>query len=121
MKTILLVDDNENFQYLIKEFLERSKKNQYKFIVAANPMIGLDQYYKHKDVIDLVLCDYFMPVQNGSDLLEIIKQQNPNIPCLLVSGDTQIKKEKFSSVDESFSKFELDEIVNYVQKQLSNY
>lgn len=117
MKTILLIDDNENFQYLIKDLLERNKSSQYRFITASNPMSGLDEYYKYREIIDLVLCDYFLPVQNGNDLLEIIKKQNPTIKCLLVSGDTHIKKQQFPFVDKSFTKFELEELVNYIQRQ----
>lgn len=112
MRTILLVDDNEDFRSVVKDLYY--KNNKFRFIEASNPLEALDLFYKNHAEIDIVLCDYFLPVQNGTDFLEIIKQNNPLIKCVLISGDEDVKQRKFSYVDKIFSKLELNELVRYL-------
>jgi YesN/AraC family two-component response regulator len=69
----------------------------------------------NKNNIDIVVCDFFMPVQNGNDFLEIVKKNKPSTKCLLVSGDVQIKNRKFAYVDSIFSKLDLNELIVYVK------
>lgn len=116
MKKILLVDDNESFKVLIKTLFETNHCQNYQFIEADNPIDALDKFYKYGINIEIVLCDFFLPVQNGNELLEIIKQQSPTTKCLLISGDDHIKNKKFKFVDETFSKLSLNELISYVKK-----
>ena len=115
MKTILLVDDNAEFRGLIKEMF-RGEKIKFNFIESNDPILALEAFYKNDKNIDIVVCDFFMPVQNGNDFLEIIKQNKPNITCLLVSGDIQIKDRKYPYVDSAFSKLDLGELYTYLTK-----
>lgn len=117
MKTILLVDDNAEFRGLIKDML-KFEKTKFKFTVieSSDPIVALEAFYRHNKSIDIVVCDFFMPVQNGNDFLEIIKQNKPGIQCLLVSGDIQIKDRKYEYVDSAFSKLELGELFTYLNK-----
>lgn len=114
MKTILLVDDNENFRIMLKEFI-KMENNNFKFIESDNPLDALETFYMHDKEIDIVLCDFFMPVQNGNDFLEIVKKNKPSTKCLLVSGDSQIRKTKYIFVDIAFSKLDLNELVAYLK------
>ncbi|MGN7612071.1 PAS domain S-box protein [Magnetococcales bacterium HHB-1] len=57
---ILVVDDNEDNQLLIKAFL---KQTAYRLTFANNGQTGLDKF--KDDVFDLVLMDIQMPVMDG--------------------------------------------------------
>jgi PAS domain S-box-containing protein len=35
---------------------------------------------------DIVLCDYFMPRFSGPDALRLVRQRNPNLPVIIISG-----------------------------------
>lgn len=116
MKTILLVDDNEGFKYLLKTLFETNNCRDYKFIEAANPVEALNKYYQYNKKIDIVICDFFLPVQNGNELLEIIKGQSPMTKCLLISADDHLKTKKFNNVDEIFSKMNMSSLIEYIKK-----
>lgn len=115
MKTILLIDDNADFRGILKDIFREEKRN-YKFIESSNPIDALETFYKNDKNIDIVLCDFFLPVQNGNEFLEIIKKNKPSIKCLLVSGDIQIKSRQYSYVDNVFSKLDLSELISYFKK-----
>lgn len=113
MKTILIVDDNAEFRGILKDLFKEGTSN-YKFIESSNPIEALDTF--HNKEIDIVLCDFFLPVQNGNDFLEIVKKNRPAIKCLLVSGDSQVRERRYAYVDSTFSKLDLNELIIYLNK-----
>lgn len=113
MKTVLIVDDNAEFRGILKELFKEGTRN-YKFIESSDPIDALSKLH-NKDV-DIVLCDLFLPVQNGNDFLEIVKRNRPAIKCLLVSGDAQVKERRYAYVDSTFSKLDLNELIIYLNK-----
>lgn len=118
MKTILIVDDNKDFCSVFKELYSGKK---YKIIEAHNPLSALEHFNKNNFEIDIVVCDFYLPIQNGNDFLEIVKKKSPNVKCLLISADDDIKERKFPYVDNTFSKFDLDEIKNYLDQLESEF
>jgi len=77
-KRILIVEDEEsNFRYL-KYTLEITK---VKLIRAHNGIQAIDILRTNKD-IDLVLMDIHLPVMNGYDATQVIREFNPDIPII---------------------------------------
>lgn len=77
--TILVVDD----EAMIRELCARALKD-YRILEAENGQEAL-QLLDHQSV-DLVLVDVMMPVMNGLDLLQSIKEQDPEQLVIVMTG-----------------------------------
>jgi len=83
--TLLFVEDDPSQREMVYEYLEEhSFKNIH---VANNGADGLVLYHKHQP--DIILTDLNMPLMNGLEMASLIKQNNPQIPILLVTSNFQ--------------------------------
>jgi two-component system response regulator AtoC len=78
---ILIVDDDDKIVFAFREVL---KKEGYKSIVARNGEEGLEKVSAMSP--DVVFMDITMPKLDGLDALRRIKQQNPFIPVIIITG-----------------------------------
>jgi two-component system, NtrC family, nitrogen regulation response regulator NtrX len=78
---ILLVDDVEDLLDIISELLEM---DGYEVKCATNYYDALAALDERE--FDLVITDYCMPKMNGLYLLEMIKDKQPNMPVIIISG-----------------------------------
>jgi CheY-like chemotaxis protein len=85
-ETILLVEDEEPIQYVIREILER---RGYHVLVASDGAQALMVSGAFKDRIDLVLTDVVMPRMNGLDMAKCMALQRPSVKILYMSGYTE--------------------------------
>jgi two-component system cell cycle sensor histidine kinase/response regulator CckA len=74
----------------------------YRVITAANGKEALDKFREHEDEIALLILDAVMPKMSGKGLLELIKQVNPGIKALFVSGYPSEVLRKADMVQEEF-------------------
>ncbi|RAV99479.1 hybrid sensor histidine kinase/response regulator transcription factor [Pseudochryseolinea flava] len=83
--TILLVEDNEDFRFYLKDNL----KFEFKIIDAANGLIGWQQTLQQ--LPDLIVSDVMMPEMNGMELCKKIKQDQrvSHIPVILLTARTE--------------------------------
>lgn len=90
-QTILVVDDIESNRILLKETL---KLNNLDTIDAKNGKEGIDAAQKYHP--DLILMDLRMPVMNGYEAIEIIKQDNnlKNIPIIVLTASAMKEQEE---------------------------
>ena len=79
--SILYVEDDIDTQELIKDILESYFKDVF---IASDGMEGLLLYEKRKP--DIVLSDISMPVMNGLDMSEAIKNIDSNQPIALFTA-----------------------------------
>jgi DNA-binding response OmpR family regulator len=87
--TILLVEDNEDFRFYLKDNLKR----QYNVLEAHN---GKEGWEKVKSIQpDLVVSDIMMPLMNGIELSRKIKHdpRTSHIPVLLLTAMTEVETE----------------------------
>lgn len=84
MIKILIIDDDENFAWTMKEMVELL--GNYKTIIAIGGKAG----YKaaKKESPDLILCDFEMPDMFGNELMKKLnkKRKTQDIPVIMVSG-----------------------------------
>lgn len=81
--TILLVDDDEMILDVMSEMLALAG---YTVVTANSGSSALDTYRNRSTAIDLVLLDIIMPELNGDVVFEKLKQINPNIKVICLSG-----------------------------------
>jgi CheY-like chemotaxis protein len=58
----------------------------YRVLLARNGLEAIELYERHADDIDLVLLDIVMPHMGGGDAYERMREINPDIKVLLLSG-----------------------------------
>ena len=79
MATILLVDDEPPIRQLVARILERQGHRVISCGDAAEAL-GVT------DVVDLLLVDYVLPDLNGRVLTERLRERQPGLPVILMSG-----------------------------------
>jgi signal transduction histidine kinase len=87
MKTILLIDDEENLRSIFGKSLQ---ENGYRVIEAASGEAGLE--LARQQLPDLILSDISMPGMSGQDVLKQIRQ-DPELSgkqVILMTGDARI-------------------------------
>ena len=82
-KRILIADDHEMVRAGIAQFIAEQSDME----VAAQAGTG-DEVIRHVRAgnCDIVLLDISMPDKNGIDCLRVIRQSNPSMPVLVLSG-----------------------------------
>ncbi len=93
-KTILIVDDDITYMRTVYEWL----KDDYHVGMAANGVQAIAYLTKNK--ADLVLLDYEMPVANGPQVLQMLKNESETgqIPVMFLTGHGD-KKSVMSVID----------------------
>ena len=77
---ILVVDDEEHIRELIRFYLD---KEGFSVLEAENGEIALDLL--ENEYVDLAIVDIMMPVMNGFDLVEEMKQFK-DIPVIMLTA-----------------------------------
>ena len=78
---LLIIDDEAMVRDSMEAYLEDSG---YSVVAVDSGQAGLD--ILETNDIDLVLCDLRMPVLDGLQVLQKVKQRSVNIPVIVVSG-----------------------------------
>ncbi|MDF7809055.1 transporter substrate-binding domain-containing protein [Pontiellaceae bacterium B12219] len=93
--TLLLVDDDPTVLKTTKEILT---KLGYEVLCAENGADALQAYREKHELIKLVILDVVMPVMNGKDCFQALRQINPDIRILISTGfSTEIDVEDMLS------------------------
>ncbi len=89
---ILIVDDAE----LNRELLSDILCDEYEILEADNGKKALDIIEKEKENITAILLDLVMPVMDGFQVMEELREQKvtDKIPILVISGENSIQNEK---------------------------
>ncbi|MCP4714687.1 MAG: response regulator, partial [Deltaproteobacteria bacterium] len=83
---VLVVDDERLMREVAKGILEESG---YEVLLAVNGEEGIDMFKKHRAGITAVLLDMVMPKKSGKETYIAIKEIDPSVKVLLVSGFKQ--------------------------------
>ena len=85
-ETILLVEDDKQVRDLAHVIL---MENGYTVLPAQNGKDALKVCALHEDPIDLLLTDVVMPEMNGKALFSILREKQPNMKVIYMSGYTE--------------------------------
>ena len=98
MATILVIDDERAIRNSLKDILEYEK---YEVDVAENGHEGLEKF--KQSGYDVIFCDIKMPLMDGMEVLEKIKEQNDEQQVVMISGhgdiDTAVEAIKKGAFD----------------------
>jgi two-component system cell cycle sensor histidine kinase/response regulator CckA len=83
METILIVDDEDGVRSLAKDVLEMKG---YTVLDTGDPRHALRIAREHSKPIDLVLTDVVMPLMNGPQLAERLREIRPGTKILFMSS-----------------------------------
>jgi len=85
-ETILIAEDEESVREFLKDIL---RSYGYSIIVAEDGQDAVEKYNEHRNRINMVILDVVMPRKNGKDVYNSIKETNPDLKALFISGYTQ--------------------------------
>jgi two-component system cell cycle sensor histidine kinase/response regulator CckA len=85
-RVVLVVDDEEAVRRIARMILERAG---YCVLEAPDGLRALDLLYTYSGPIDLVVCDIVMPNLSGTELVERLKKEQPDLKVLLISGQVE--------------------------------
>ncbi len=85
MPKILVVDDDADVRRVLQLFLERAG---YDVAVVADGTQAVDAYANES--FDLVITDIVMPEKEGIETISELRQQNPALPIVAISGGGRI-------------------------------
>ena len=86
-KTVLILDDDENFVQLLGSFLQMSN---FKVKPTTSAKIALKLL--EKNTPSIIITDYHMPQMKGSSFITQARQieRCKDIPCILLSGTDEV-------------------------------
>jgi len=106
MYSILVVDDEPNYLIVLSELL---KDEGFEVFTAADGLSGL-RIVEAVD-LDIVVTDMQMPGMNGLELLNKVKEKNPDLPIVVITA--------FAEVDKAVQAMQAGAF-NYLAKPFSN-
>ena len=115
-KKIMIVDDDSDIRFSVSDGLQMIAPD-YEVVQAENGKAALD--FLKKTYVDLIILDIMMPVMDGFELAEKIKQ-NPklaDIPIIFLSAKTDEYSKalgKMKGVDYIEKPFEILDLKNRV-------
>ena len=93
MQRILIIDDEEAARDILMLILE---SEGYHVVEAKNGQEGVELFQRQP--FDLVVTDLVMPVKDGLKTIIELRQTDPGIPVLAISGGGAIEKERYLSI-----------------------
>jgi two-component system response regulator AtoC len=115
---ILIVDDEKLIRWSLEKNLDE----------IGYEVASVDQGLQalsiiRSEIVDLVLLDIRLPDVSGVDLLVRIKEQNPDMPVVMITADdtvgTAITCMKSGAYDYILKPFDLEEVIMVVEKSLA--
>jgi len=80
-KTILIVEDDEQYMGLIHEALNIKR---FQVVTASDGKEGLRMFQNHHP--DLIICDIILPEKEGLELILEIRKQSSDVKIIAISG-----------------------------------
>ncbi|CCE03340.1 putative two-component sensor histidine kinase with multiple PAS domains and a CheY-like response regulator receiver domain [Bradyrhizobium sp. STM 3809] len=118
--TILLVEDEEGLRALNARGL---RSRGYSVIEASNGIEAMEALEECNGELDLVVSDVVMPEMDGPTLLKVMREKNPDIKIIFVSGYAEDAFEKSLPENQQFAflpkPFTLSQLVAAVKETMA--
>jgi two-component system NtrC family response regulator len=120
METILIVDDEKNYLTILSALLE---DEGFEVLTAPGGSEALE-VHKSSD-LDLILTDMKMPKMDGIELLENIKENDPDLPVIMMTAhgtvDKAVEAMQKGAYTYVLKPFDNERLIIYVKKATSMY
>jgi len=117
--SILIIDDEDAQRSVLKGYLE---KKGYKIFSAASGNEGIKAV--QNNVIDIVLSDFKMPDKTGLEVLEEVKQLNPEVSFVILTAygtiENAVKAIRLGAFDFISKPVDLDELDLMIERIIEN-
>jgi CheY-like chemotaxis protein len=107
-ETILVAEDEASVRKIV---VRAMKSFGYQVLEAGNGFEAIQQAWKYKGTIHLLLTDTVMPRMNGKELSDALKKARPEMKVIFMSGYTREVLSQQGTIDPS---------IHLVQKPFSN-
>jgi two-component system response regulator HydG len=118
MEKILIIDDDKDLCFVLKRFLS---KHNFEVLEATTGRAALEILDSVEP--DLILCDFRLEDMSGSSILRKIKEKNPSVPVIIITGYSNIKTAvevmKLGAMDYVTKPLLPDEILLTIKKALN--
>src|ERR1700733_5388322 len=119
MNKILIIEDDLDMSQLLKRFLT---KNGYEVELAQNGKKGIEAFTVNQP--NLVLCDFRLGDLDGTEVLNKIKDIEPTIPFIIMTGYSDIRTAvnvmKLGAYDYLAKPLLPDETLQLIKRALEN-
>jgi len=116
--TIVVVDDEPDLLDLLKLIL--TEKTDHQVLTTTDPHQAIEWCKTYR--ADLLISDLRMPEMEGIELLKIIKQQDPNLPLILITAygtiESAVEAMRHQAFDYITKPFKKEQILVTVDKAL---
>lgn len=113
-KRILLVEDDKNLGFVVKDFLELSG---YEVVLKENGLEGLNAFGETE--FDLCIFDILLPIKDGFVLAAEIRAQDPVVPIMFFTSKSltqdKIRAFKIGCDDYITKPFSIEEFLKRIQ------
>lgn len=111
--TVLCVDDTEAILRFYEDLFGRYG---YEVVAAANGHQALAAFRSRAPHIDAVILDYHMPGMTGLELAILLKQHDPTLPIMMLSGMSLEHDDMHPAVDIALSKgIAIQDILHHIE------
>ncbi len=118
MAKILIVDDAAFMRMMVKDNLKKAGYSD--FLEAGDGEDAVNKYTENKP--DLVILDITMPIKDGIEALQAIKQMNPQAKVIMCSAMGQegmvVEAIKLGALDFIVKPFKPDRLIQTVKNVL---
>ena len=121
-KRFIIGDDDQQIRRLLRRMLEQA---DYTAIEAANGKEAIKQFDLHQP--DVVITDIFMPEKEGIETIIELKQNDPHVKIIAISGGGKISPtnylhlaEKIGAITTLEKPIGRDQLLSAVNRALSN-
>ena len=90
MARILIIDDEDELRSMLRRMLEQAG---HEVTEAVNGAEGIKLY--ERDQPDLIITDIIMPEKEGVETIIALRQADPNLPIIAISGGGRLEATDF--------------------------
>jgi DNA-binding NtrC family response regulator len=91
-KTVLLVDDNP-IQLSARQMVLKQAGLEVQVATSADSALALLRSLSQTENIGAVVTDHIMPNATGSEFVRLLREVNPQVPVIVISGMPEAQEE----------------------------
>jgi CheY-like chemotaxis protein len=91
-KTVLLVDDNP-VQLSVRQMVLSQAGLQVQVATSADSALALLRTLSQASEIGVIVTDHIMPEATGSEFVAMLREINPSVPVIVISGMPEAEQE----------------------------
>lgn len=91
-KTVLLVDDNP-IQLSARQMVLSQAGFEVQVATSSDSALALLRTLSQSEKIGVIVTDHIMPQATGSDFVRLVRDVNPSVPVIVISGLAEAERE----------------------------